>query len=282
MPMSHDCSTLVWLGGAGQAGAGQEEASRCLLFGAMSKKTGTAAEKKAARKAARAARLSTRRAESKARREARKGRRVERKPGDTAAAVVHITGAAFALGALPVLLVRAATSRRGDLIVGFALYGASLLYYFVISAIAHLLKSEAGRRVLGTLDLAGSYFLIAGSWTPLCLSVFKGPSGWLLFGLLWGFAILNFLASIFYIGRLKKLALGAYYLVFTLLVPLVQPFRSLLGELVFAWIILAGGLYALGLIFEARDSMPYHHSIWHSFTLVASICHFFGLLGLVL
>lgn len=209
-------------------------------------------------------------------------RLVGRRPGDTAAAVVHITGAAFALAAVPILLVRSADSRKGNLIVGFALYGASLLYYFVISAVAHLLKSESGRRVLGTLDMAGSYFLIAGSWTPLCLSVFRGPSGWLLLGLLWGFAILDFLASIFYIGRLKDLALGIYYLAFTLVVPLVEPFHSLLGPLVFAWLILAGSLYALGLLFEARDNMPYHHSIWHSFTLVASICHFFGLLGLVL
>jgi hemolysin III len=227
-----------------------------------------------------AAERAARRARSAERR--RNIRLLERRPGDTAAAVVHITGAAFALAAVPILLVRAADSRRGDLIVGFSLYGASLLYYFVISAVAHLLKSEAGRRVLGTLDMAGSFFLIAGSWTPLCLSVFKGPSGWLLFGLLWGFAIMNFLASIFYIGRLKDLVLGLYYIAFTLVVPLIEPFRSLLSPLVFAWLILAGSLYTLGLIFEARDTMPYHHSIWHSFTLVASICHFFGLLGLVL
>jgi hemolysin III len=245
-------------------------------------------DRKKARAALRAANRETRRAEkAEARTAHRAGRRqrirlVGRRPGDTAAAVVHITGAAFALAAVPILLVRASASRRGDLIVGFALYGASLLYYFVISAVAHLLESEGGRRVLGTLDIAGSFFLIAGSWTPLCLSVFKGPSGWLLFGLLWGFAILDFLASIFYIGRLKDLALGVYYLAFTLIVPLIEPFRSLLGPLVFAWLILAGALYALGLLFEARDSMPYHHSIWHSFTLVASVCHFFGLLGLVL
>jgi hemolysin III len=236
------------------------------------------------RKKERVERHAAERAERKARGAERRRnvRLLERRPGDTAAAVVHITGAAFALAAVPILLVRAAVSRRGDLIVGFSLYGASLLYYFVISAVAHLLRSEAGRRVLGTLDMAGSFFLIAGSWTPLCLSVFKGSSGWLLLGLLWGFAILSFLASIFYIGRLKNLLLGLYYLVFTLVVPLVEPFHSLLSPLIFAWLILAGSLYALGLIFEARDTMPYHHSIWHSFTLVASICHFFGLLGLVL
>ncbi len=210
----------------------------------------------------------------------RMARVVGRKPGDIAAGTVHIIGAAFALAVAPILIVKAASSRRADIIVGASIYAASLLYYFVISAVAHLLKYEKARRVLGTLDLAGSYFLIAGSWTPLCFSVLKGPEGWVLFGLLWGFAICAFLASLFYIGRLKDLVLNAYYVFFTFIIPLLPLCHDRMNDALFAWILLAGALYCFGLSFRSRDTMPYQHSIWHSFTVAASICHFFGVLSL--
>jgi|GEM_PF-840867 len=210
----------------------------------------------------------------------RAARVVARRPGDIAAGTVHIVGAAFALASAPVLIVKAAASQRADIIVGASLYSATLLYYFVISAVAHLLKYEKARRVLNTLDLAGSYFLVAGSWTPLCFSVLKGPEGWVLFGLLWGFAICDFIASLFYIGRLKDLALNAYYVLFTFIVPLLPFCHEKMSDVLFAWILLAGALYCFGLSFRSRDTMPYQHSIWHSFTVAASICHFFGVLSL--
>ena len=204
-----------------------------------------------------------------------------RKQGDVAAAVIHIVGGALAAAGLPVLVVGAAAERAAALVVGFSLYGASLLYYFAISTLSHFLEAPGARRVFATLDEAGDFFLIAGSWTPLCLTVFKGPLGWALFGVLWGLALFDFLVALLYTSRAKNLVLAAYYLGVTLILPLVAPFRGLLGEILFAWLVLAGLLYAAGLLFRSRDEMPYHHGIWHAFTLAASICHFFGLLSLL-
>ncbi len=200
--------------------------------------------------------------------------------GDVAAAVVHIVGASLAAAGIPILVIRAAVRGATGLVVGFSLYGASVLYYFVISSLYHFLDAPRARRVFSALDEAGNFFLIAGSWTPLCFSVFRGALGWTLFGIIWGLAIFDFVVALIYIGRAKDLVLAAYYLGITLILPLLEPFRSLLGELVFGWVALAGLVFATGLVFRARDAMPYHHAIWHAFTLSACVCHFFALLAL--
>ncbi|MBL8966677.1 MAG: hemolysin III family protein [Spirochaetaceae bacterium] len=203
-----------------------------------------------------------------------------RRTGDVAAAVVQMIGGACGLAALPILVVRAAIAGSTSLIVAFSLYGASLGYYFTISALFHLLKAPKARRVFAALDEAGDFFLLAGSWTPLCFSAFGGPLGWALFGTLWGFGFLNLVVVLVTLSRAKNLALAAYYLGVALAFPLLPPVRAALGEGVFYWVALAGLLYAAGLVFKSREDMPYHHGIWHSFVIAASICHFFGLLAL--
>ncbi len=203
-----------------------------------------------------------------------------RNAGDLAAGVVQLLGGGLALVGLPFLLVQAAAHPSAAFTVSFSIYGASILYFFAISALAHLLERPGARRVMGALDDAGSFFLVAGSYTPFCLTSFHGAAGWIILGLLWGFAVILFLATIIYNQRIRELALAVYYLAFTLFLPLMPSLRSLLPETVFPWTLLAGLVFALGLAFRSRGGMPYHHAIWHSFTLAASVVLFFALLAL--
>jgi hemolysin III len=50
----------------------------------------------------------------------------------------------------------------------------------------------------------------------------------------------------------------------------------------FIFLVTGGALYTLGTLFYVRDSMPYHHSIWHLFVLGGSIFHFFSIMNLPL
>jgi hemolysin III len=200
----------------------------------------------------------------------------EHRPGDIAAGIVQIVGGTLALVGLPFLYGRLAIHPSPLKVVVFSLYGACILYFFVIAALAHLLARPVARKVFGRLDDAGSLFIIAGSSTPICLLSFPGALGWIVLTALWGFAILDFLLTLFYFGRLKDLGLAAYYIVFTLVLPLIQPFRGFIAEAVEPWLLLAGLLFSSGLIFRSREGMPYHHAIWHVFMLAALVVQFFA------
>jgi hemolysin III len=209
------------------------------------------------------------------------GDRGVRKPGDVASAVVSIVGASLAIIGSAFLAVDLAAGSTAEEWIGFSIYVFGLLYCLVLSAVFHFIEGPRARRVLEVLDDSGSFLLVASSWTIICLTSLRGPAGWIVFGLLWGLGTLGFLASLFVKGRTRDVAITAYYLGFTVILPLLGPIQGLLGEGSYPWLLLAGLLYAVGLLFRSRETMPYQHTIWHSFVIAASICHFFGVLAIV-
>ena len=45
------------------------------------------------------------------------------------------------------------------------------------------------------------------------------------------------------------------------------------------WLLVGGGVfYTVGVIFYAIKKVKYFHSIWHIFTVVGSVCHYFSIL----
>lgn len=209
------------------------------------------------------------------------GNRGARKPGEVASAVMSIVGAGIAIigiSFLATILSRGATPPEW---VGFSVYAVGILYCFVLSAVFHFLEGPRAKRILEALDDSGSFLLVASSWTFICLTSLRGAAGWIVFGLLWGLGILGFLLSLFLKGRTRDVVIPVYYLGFTVVLPLLGPVRALLGEETYPWLLLAGLLFAVGTLFRSRESMPYQHTIWHSFVLAASICHFFAILAIV-
>ena len=89
-----------------------------------------------------------------------------------------------------VLVYRAATQGTVWHVVSFGIYGISLIALWTISTLYHSLNvSNIAHRTLEQLDHAMIYFLIAGTYTPICLIVLRGGWGWSLFGVNWGLAI---------------------------------------------------------------------------------------------
>src|SRR5262249_37801361 len=102
----------------------------------------------------------------------------------------------------------------------------------------------------------------------------RGPIGWTLLALAWGFALAGSIAKIARVDRLGEdspmphLAMGWMGLAFSWwLVETVSP-----GELL--WLLGGGLFYSLRLIFFIKDDKPFNHAIWHLFVLAGSICHY--------
>ena len=104
--------------------------------------------------------------------------------------MIGVIAAILSIAASVLLVCRAAVEGSVWHIVSFSIYGTSLISLWTISTLYHSLNVSNGtRRTLEQLDHAMIYFLIAGTYTPLCLVVLRGGWGWSLFGVNWALAV---------------------------------------------------------------------------------------------
>jgi channel protein (hemolysin III family) len=107
---------------------------------------------------------------------------------DPVSSLSHLLGA----GVFAVLAVILLRRGRGDLlrIVGLAIFSFGAVFLLSISGVYHLLgPSGTPRLILQRLDHAAIFGLIACSFTPLHLVLFRGWGRWGVLALIWGIAI---------------------------------------------------------------------------------------------
>ncbi len=201
---------------------------------------------------------------------------------EVANAVTHGIGALLAVAGLVLLIVFASIYGNTWHVVSFSIYGSTLVLLFLASTLYHSIQKPEAKRILRIIDHSAIYLLIAGTYTPFTLVTLQGVQGWVLFGVIWGLALLGIIYKVLFINRLVVVSTLFYLLMGWLI---VFSIRDLFHGLSVNGIILlgAGGLcYTLGMIFYAGRDRLLMHAIWHLFVLGGSICHFFAILFYVL
>lgn len=192
--------------------------------------------------------------------------------------ISHMIGAALALVGLMLLVVLAA--RQGDpwKIVSFSIYGTTLLLLYTFSALYHSSHGKA-KKVFRKFDHLSIYLLIAGTYTPFSLITLRGGLGWLIFGAIWCLAILGIvLDSLPQKGR-RVLPLIIYIFMGWFILIALKPLLRALPLMGFAWLLLGGVFYTIGVVFYGLDERVRHfHGIWHLFVLAGSLSHYFTVL----
>jgi hemolysin III len=197
---------------------------------------------------------------------------------EIANSITHGIGAALAVAGLVVLVVYAALYGDAWRIVSFSVYGATLIVLYLISTLYHSFTGPRVKKLFQVLDHCSIYLLIAGTYTPITLTVLRGPWGWTLFGLIWGLAITGIVLKVFLIGRLKALSVVLYIAMGWLVVIAVKPLIAAVDHGMIVWLVIGGVSYTSGVIFYLAKRLPYHHAVWHLFVLGGSISHYFGIL----
>ena len=190
----------------------------------------------------------------------------------------HGLGAALSVAGLVVLVVLA--FRLGDpwRVTSFAIYGSTLIILYLASTLYHSVQDHRVKGVLRTIDHAGIYLLIAGTYTPILLVSMRGAWGWTLLGVIWGLALMGVVLQSLSFQRLRRVELFVYLMMGWLcVIAWREMFASIsIGGLI--WIAVGGLLYTIGVIFYAWHKLPYHHAVWHIFVLAGSVSHFFAML----
>jgi len=195
----------------------------------------------------------------------------------------HIIGALLSIIALILLVYRASIEATVWHVVSFSIYGASLIALYTASALYHSLNlSKVATDILKQLDHAMIYFLIAGTYTPICLTVLRGGWGWSLFGINWGLAITGIVLK--FVFRHPPRSIVNLFFVFyiimgwLILIAVFPLIRVLPGGGIF-WLVLGGVFYTLGAVIRNIKRLNIFpgfgaHEIWHLFVMAGSFCHF--------
>ena len=196
-------------------------------------------------------------------------------------AITHGIGAALAAVGTAFLLVRAARLHDPTLLVLFLIYGLSMLGLYTASTLYHCLRTSVpGRIALRKYDHCSIYLLIAGSYTPLCLTALRDSGGVPLLAAVWTLAAAGLVLTIAKLSIPRWLTSAIYLFMGWLALFAIVPIHRALPAAGFAWLLAGGLLYTVGGVLYAvkwpgRNNPRFGcHEIFHVFILLGSVCHF--------
>ncbi|MDB3937318.1 hemolysin III family protein [Flavobacteriaceae bacterium] len=188
--------------------------------------------------------------------------------------LTHFNGLILSIIGLPVLLYynQNLTDFSFQSILFFefgmiCLYSASTLYHYSTN-----LKLKRKFRVF---DHVSIFYLIAGSYAPVCLITLYSDSGTKIFAIVLLIALIGTIFKLFFTGKYEKFSLFLYLAMGWLV---VIDFKNIIGSLetnALVLLVISGLFYSFGIIFYRLEKIKYSHAIWHMFVLGGSICHYF-------
>ena len=195
-------------------------------------------------------------------------------------AVTHGIGAALAIAALVLLIVRATIYAPSDYkalyVVAFTLFGSSLVILYLFSTLYHALPLRA-KGVFGKFDHISIYVLIAGTYTGFCLGPLHSAKAIWLLSAVWAIAIIGIVFYAIFGSKVRLLSVFTYILMGWMVIWMIKPVYNDLPILSFRFLLIGGVCYTLGCVFYAMKRLRWMHFVWHIFVLAGSIMHFFSL-----
>jgi hemolysin III len=200
--------------------------------------------------------------------------RLERTADELANLITHGVGLALSVFGAIVLVAIAVHYGPVRVVVGTAVFAASLVLLYAASTCYHAACHAVRKRRLRTLDQIAILYLIAGTYTPLALIGLGGPWGWTMLALIWALALTGTIYRLVAPAHFERGGMWLY-LAMGWLVVLFSP--VILGAVPTSTVALlaAGGLlYCVGIVFFLRDRPRYDHALWHVFVMGGSGCHY--------
>ena len=171
-------------------------------------------------------------------------------------------------------------NRSGGLAAtGMAIFVCSLFLMFLFSVLYHSMVFDTKHKhVFQILDHIFIYVAIAGTYTPIALSVIGGWPGIVVASLQWAMVLFGVLYKSLSRRSIPKVSV-TIYLVMGWSVVAVLPLFLRSAPLALQLLVLGGGVfYSAGTFFYRNKEKPFFHMVWHFFVNLGAVCHFIGIL----
>tara|TARA_B110000438_G_scaffold28505_1_gene27538 strand:- start:1996 stop:2616 length:621 start_codon:yes stop_codon:yes gene_type:complete len=188
--------------------------------------------------------------------------------------ITHFVGLILSLIGLPILLYYNQNITEFSL-VSILFFEFGMICVYTSSTLYHYTTNLKLKHKLRVFDHISIYYLIAGSYAPVCLITLYNSSGLKIFISVLSIALVGTVFKVFFTGKFEKFSLFLYLAMGWLI---VIDFSSMLNILSFNGLILliiSGFFYSFGTIFYSLQKMKYSHAIWHLFVMAGSASHYF-------
>lgn len=197
---------------------------------------------------------------------------------ELANAVTHGVMAMLVLSALPYAAIRAYLKGGAAGAAGISIFVISIFLMFLSSMIYHSMARETRHKEIARiLDHIFIYVAIAGSYTPIAISVIGGWQGVLILVLQWAMVIFGIFYKSFARRSIPKISLTIYLVMGWTLVLFFPMFFARASTGLLLLILAGGGFYSGGAVFYAKQGFKYHHMVWHLMVGLGAAAHFIGL-----
>jgi len=197
---------------------------------------------------------------------------------DPMSALTHFIGFIAVIPVFICLLEKAETKLQ---MIGFIVFGISLMLLYGASTIYHTLKLSAERTaLLRRIDHMMIFVLIAGTYTPVCLVTLAGKFGTILLSAIWVIAVAGVFMKIFWMGVPRWLSTMIYVVMGWLSITAFVPLMRTVGWGGFG-VLLGGGIaYTVGAVIYATKKPNLailksfgFHEIFHVFVMIGTAFH---------
>jgi hemolysin III len=161
-------------------------------------------------------------------------------------------------------------------------YGVSMITLYTISATYHGLKGVRGKKVMQVLDHCTIYFLIAGTYTPVTLTILRPayPAiAWCVFGIVWGCAVLASVFTAIDLKQYRVFSMICYLAMGWCIIFFIRQTAEVLTPGGTLWLVAGGIAYTIGaVLYGIGKKWPWMHGVFHVFVVIGSFCHYMMIL----
>ncbi|ADL49913.1 PAQR family membrane homeostasis protein TrhA [Clostridium cellulovorans] len=194
----------------------------------------------------------------------------------------HLGGAIVSLIGMLILITKTLSNSSSSslALIGVILFGVSLILLYSASSIYHLaVARDTIIFYLRKLDHSMIYVLIAGTYSPVCLTVLQGKLRWIIFATIWGLALIGVLMKLFYFKGPRWISTLSYIGMGWLAVFLIPKLLGAISVWAVTLLIAGGVLYTVGAVFYQLEKGNTRrtfgaHEVFHIFVLLGSLSHY--------
>ena len=192
--------------------------------------------------------------------------------------VTHIVGAGLGLAGMVLCIIFAAIHGNAVGVVSSVIFGISLIFLYIMSSLYHgISREKTAKKVFQIFDHCSIFLLIAGTYTPFALCTIREAepaTGWFIFSVIWIFAILGITLNAIDLKKFKIFSMICYIFMGWFAVFKIGLLIERLTIPGFILVLSGGILYTIGaVLYGLGKKKKWIHSVFHIFTVLASVCH---------
>lgn len=199
--------------------------------------------------------------------------------------LTHFAGAILSFIGLLAMVIKAASTTNSLLAISAVIiFGISMILLYSASATYHMvIAKDHVIAFLRRLDHSMIFILIAGTYTPFCLISLHGTTGFVLFAIITGSAVLGVVFKMVWFHCPRWLSTAIYLIMGWMIIFVASPLSSSINSTGLFLLFLGGFFYTIGgVIYGIKPKwlqfkLMGFHEIFHILIMLGTLAHFLSI-----